>query len=119
MYKFERLDVYKKSLLFVADIFEISKHFPPELKFSLISQIIRAAISICANIAEGSGRLSQKESRNFYNIAKGSTYEVISLLDIALLQNYVDKNNYDKLYKQSEEISKMLSGLIKYNETTN
>ena len=116
MYKFEKLEVYKKALLFVKGIFEVTKDFPSELRFSLTSQIIRAAISICANIAEGSGRLSKNESRNFYNIAKGSVYEVVSLLDIALMQNYISQDKYDLLYSYSEEIAKMLNGLIKYNE---
>lgn len=116
MYKFERLDVYKKALVFNKEIFELVEKFPTHLKFSLISQIIRASISICANIAEGSGRLSNKESRNFYNIAKGSIYEVVSLLDIAFMQKYIIEKEYQKLYAASEEISKMLSGLIKYNE---
>ncbi|MFA5776989.1 MAG: four helix bundle protein [Parcubacteria group bacterium] len=116
MYKFERLEVYKKSLIFVKDIFILTDKIPSHLKFSLISQIIRAAISITANIAEGSGRLSNRESRNFYNIAKGSIYEVIGLLDIALMQKYISNEDYKKLYSMSEEISKMLSGLIKYNE---
>ncbi|MFA5925520.1 MAG: four helix bundle protein [Parcubacteria group bacterium] len=116
MYKFERLDVYKKALVFNGEIFKISEKFPPHLKFSLISQIIRAAISVIANIAEASGRISNKESRNLFNIAKGSLYEVVSLLDLALMQGYISKEDYNKLYKQSEEIAKMLSGLIKYNE---
>ncbi len=116
MYKFENLTVYKKTLIFNKEIFVLAEKFPSHLRFSLTSQIIRAAISISANIAEGSGRLSNKESRNFFNIAKGSIYEVISLLDIALMQNYILKENYQKLYIMSEEISKMLTGLIKYND---
>lgn len=116
MYKFERLEVYKKSLIFVKEIFILTEKIPGHLKFSLASQIIRAAISITANIAEGSGRLSCRESRNFYNIAKGSIYEVISLLDISLMQGYISEEDYKKMYLMSEEISKMLSGLIKYNE---
>lgn len=115
MYKFERLSVYKKALVFVDNIFTVANRLPSELKFSLSSQLIRAAISVTADIAEGSGRVGKKESGNFYNIAKGSLYEVISLLDVALMRNLVDKKEYDKLYNASEEISKMLTGLIKYN----
>lgn len=116
MYKFERLEVYKKALIFNREIFKITEKFPAHLKFSLISQIIRAAISIIANIAEASGRIGSRESRNLFNIAKGSIYEVVSLLDLSLMQNYISKEEYGKLYNQSEEISKMLSGLIKFNE---
>jgi len=114
MYKFERLNVYKKALEFVSAIFDITEQFPADLKFSLTSQIIRAAISITANIAEGSGRAGARESANFYNIAKGSLYEVISLLDVALLKKFISQNQYNILYEQSEEIAKMLSGLIKF-----
>ncbi len=94
MYKFERLEVYKKALLFNKEIFDLIKNYPDFLKFSLVSQIIRAVISILANIAEGSGRLSKKEARNFFNIAKGSVYEVVGLLDLSLMQKYISQEKY-------------------------
>ncbi|MFA5871289.1 MAG: four helix bundle protein [Parcubacteria group bacterium] len=116
MYKFEKLEVYKKALIFNKEIFRITNKFPDNLKFSLVSQMIRAAISVIANIAEACGRSGSRESRNLFNIAKGSVYEVVSLLDLSLMQNYISKTEYDELYRLSEEISKMLSGLIKFNE---
>lgn len=115
MYKFENLKVYKKALIFVDEIFNVTKGFPSDLKFSLNSQIVRAAISITANIAEGSGRVGSRESANFYNISKASLYETVSLLDIALMRDIISKEKYNELYNLSEEISKMLTGLIKYN----
>lgn len=116
MYKFEKLSVYKKALEFNREIFEITKFFPAGLRFSLTSQIIRASISVCANIAEGAGRYSKKESRNFYNIARGSIFEVVSLLDIALMEDFISKKDHNRIYSAGEEISKMLTGLIKFNE---
>lgn len=116
MYKFEKLEVYKKSLFLNKEIFYLSGKFPNDLKFSLTSQLLRAAISISANIAEGTGRCGKKESKNFYNIARGSVFEVVGLLKIALMQKYISRREYTQAYLLGEEISKMLSGLIKYNE---
>lgn len=79
-FKFERLEVWQLSINFAHEIVKLANKFPQEYRYSLADQIRRAAISIPTNIAEGTGRETPKNQVNFYRIAKGSTYEVVSLL---------------------------------------
>ena len=69
-------------------------------------------MSIPTNIAEGTGRGGDKESKYFFNIAKGSVYEVVSLLYIMKDRDYLDNHDYEVLYQECNEIAKMLSGLL-------
>ncbi len=91
----------------------IYKSFKSNKDFSFRDQIQRATISISNNIAEGYERQSNKEFSKYLYIAKGSCAEVRSMLYIALELKYVSKEDFDKLYTLSAEISKIISGLIK------
>ena len=84
MTTFRNLNVYIKSKELVKQIYELLKKFPKEEQFALCDQLRRAVISIPSNIAEGSGRNSQKDQAHFYNIAYGSLMEVVSQLQIAM-----------------------------------
>ena len=86
--------------------------------FALRDQIRRAAISMMLNIAEGFARRSPKEFRRFLFIAHGSAAEVQSALYIALDQHYINERDFDDLYQDVEEVSKMIAGFIKYLGTT-
>ncbi len=112
MINFQKLQVYKKSQNFIKEIYRITKKFPKEERYGLIDQMRRAAVSIAANIAEGSGRFHTKDFAQFSRIARSSAYEVLALLDVSLEQEYITKQEYEQLFKESEDISKMLSGLI-------
>lgn len=81
--------------------------------YSFRDQIQRASISVMNNIAEGFERSSDKEFKHFLFIAKGSSAEIRSMIVIASELGYVNKETEIKIYNLSEEISKMLSGLIK------
>jgi four helix bundle protein len=72
----KRLDVWKRSISFVEQIYKTTASFPPEEKFGLSSQMRRAAVSIPSNIAEGAARSGKKEFINFLNIAQGSIAEL-------------------------------------------
>lgn len=115
MFRFQRLDVWQKSIDFTKIILGITDRIPQRYQFSLGEQLRRAVISISTNIAEGSGRKSPKEARNFYNIAKGSVYEVVSLLTILFRFKIIDDSKIDKerIYEDAEEIARMLTGLIR------
>jgi len=81
--------------------------------YRLIEQLESAATSIPMNIAEGKGRKSKKEFMQFLYIARGSLYEVLTLLEIFQMRNWVDSDSFRKLELQSNEIGKMINGLIR------
>jgi len=112
MFPFERLEVWKKSVLFAETILKFADGIDRRDGFSLGEQIRRAVISISNNIAEGGGRNNKKEKIYFYNIAKGSVYEVVNLLEISKRRQYLKEEQHGHLYDEAEEIAKMLSGLM-------
>lgn len=81
--------------------------------FGFKDQIQRAAVSIMNNIAEGYERMGNKELRFFLFVAKGSCGELRSMLYLAQEMNYINSEDFKKIYNLSIEISKMLSGFIK------
>jgi four helix bundle protein len=78
----------------------------------LIDQLNRAALSIAANIAEGNGRFTLRDRKNFFGIARGSVQECVPLLELAKRRSLIQIENHLKLKADLEEIAKMLSGLI-------
>jgi four helix bundle protein len=106
----------EKSMLLVKDIYAAVKSFPKEETFALTSQIKRASVSVPANIAEGIGRNYKKDTIQFLHIARGSLYELETLLNIAVMLNMLNSAEYDKLDIQIKEILKVLNGLITYYE---
>jgi four helix bundle protein len=113
MFKFELLNVWVKSKEYSKDLFLIANKLPSNYKFSFTDQLIRAGLSITNNIAEGTGRTTKPEQRNFYNMAKGSVYETVNMLIILSEMGLVDGGKLDSLMDRANEISKMLTGLIK------
>lgn len=112
MTTFRNLNVYIKSKELVKQVYALLKKFPREEQFALSDQLRRAVISIPSNIAEGSGRNSQKDQAHFYNIAYGSLMEVFSQLDIACDLGYISQEEFNQLELLINEEAKMLSGLI-------
>ncbi len=112
-FSFEKLEVWKRSRVFVSDVYLISKKFPDEEKFGLTSQIRRAAVSVTANIAEGVSRTSKKDQANFSQLSYSSLMEVLSHLYIALDLKYIDQNEMEAMKLNVVQLSKMLSGLRK------
>ena len=108
--KFEDIIAWQKSKLLTLGVY---KNFQRIKDYSFKDQIQRASVSIMNNIAEGFERRGDKEFKKFLFIAKGSSGEVRSMLDLALELNYISKENFNNLYNYSVEISKILSGLIK------
>lgn len=111
-FNFEELDVYKKAIDFVSNIYSSTKKFPKEEIFGLTSQLRRAAVSVPSNISEGSAR-TKKEFGHFIDIARGSLFECVTLLQISIRQNHIDHRKYAELRSNLTELSKMLSGLKK------
>ena len=90
-------DIYKVSKLFVVTCYQLTKTFPSEERFNMISQIRRAALSVQLNIAEGASRKSDAERKRFYEIARGSVIEIDAAIDIAAELKYVIKEEQEKL----------------------
>src|SRR2546423_12063572 len=105
---FEDLEVWQRVCRLTVDIF---KAFSNCKNFSFKDQIQRAALSIPSNIAEGSERGSTKDFAHFLNIAKGSCGELRTQLYIARKLDFLAKNLFEALIKESKELSKMLEGL--------
>lgn len=107
------LIVWQKSMALVTEVYSITRLFPKEELYGLISQIRRSAVSIPSNIAEGYGRYSTNDYIRFLQIAIGSLNEFQTQLEIGLNLGYLSKDIFEKVYEQSREIERMLSSLIK------
>ncbi len=108
----EDLDVFKKSHILTLKLYEHTKQFPSEEKYGLISQIRRASSSVCANLMEGSHRNNIGEYRQFVGISRGSIGELKYHLLLAKDLNYIDIEDFEKIYNEINIISKMLYGLL-------
>jgi four helix bundle protein len=94
-------------------MFDLADSLPQKYQFSLGDQLRRAALSIPTNLAEGSGRDNPKEERYFYGMAKGSVYEVLSLLVMIGKREYLTQEVYREHYREADELAAMISGAIK------
>ncbi len=108
----KKLEVWKKSIEFVKEIYKLTEEFPSSEGYGLTNQIRRAAVSIPSNIAEGAARLSDKEFIQFLNIALGSCAEVETQLIIANDLNFIEDVSF--ILTKLVEIRKMITGLISY-----
>ena len=109
---YQDLVAWNKSMELVTEIYRMTKKFPKEEIFCLVSQLRRAAVSIPSNIAEGKGRLTKGEFRQFLGNARGSLAEVETQIIIAQNLNYLDEAGTKRLLAQVEEVGKILNGLI-------
>jgi four helix bundle protein len=108
--RFEDIIVWQRARELAAEIYSL---FSESRDFGFRDQIQRAAVSIMNNIAEGYERKTNAEFKHFLFVAKGSCGEVRSMLYLALDLGKIPLNTYNQLLNKSEEISRMLSGLIK------
>ena len=109
MKRLKDLIVYQKSKDLVMCVYGILDSFPDSERFALSNQIRRAVVSIPSNIAEGMGRVSDKDQAHFLNIAYGSVMETYAQLDIAHDLGYITDEIFNKLESDIEEVSKMIS----------
>ncbi len=105
------LQVWRKSISFVKEIYLITRSFPKEELFGLTSQLRRAAVSIPSNIAEGNGRGSKKDMIRFLHIAIGSAAEIETQLIICHEIGLLRGNDFDKLISRDHEIIRMATAL--------
>ena len=110
-FMFENLNVYQKAVDFADKIMALTEHFPRGYYF-LTDQLNRAAVSIATNIAEGNGRFTKADRRNFFTIARGSVQECVPLLELAKRRAFISEGVCTELRDELQTIAKMLSGLI-------
>ncbi|QGY44591.1 four helix bundle protein [Maribellus comscasis] len=108
MHNFRNLKIWQKSRILVKEVFLLTRDFPAEEKFVLTSQILRSAYSIPSNIAEGSGRSSNKEFVRFLDIALSSAFELETQLILASDIGYLSENKLEKILTILQEIQKMI-----------
>lgn len=117
---FTDLNAWKEGNKLVILIYTITKDFPKEEIFVLVSQIRRAAISITSNIAEGFSRRSLKEKIQFYYLSLGSLTELQNQLYISRELGYIKVDVFKEIASQTVVVSKLINGLIKsLNHTHN
>lgn len=114
---FTDLDAWKEGHKLVLTIYDITKLFPKEEIFGLVSQIRRCAVSITSNIAEGFSRQSYKEKLQFYFIALGSITELQNQLLIARDVDHIKDEQFQSIAKQTVIVHKITNGLIKSSKT--
>lgn len=115
--QFEKLDVWKLSIEYSTNIYRLTSGFPDTERYGLISQLRRASVSISLNIAEGSGRTTNREYCRFIDIALSSALECISALHIALNLEFITEEAFTTKYQSTETIIKKLYSLKKYLNT--
>mgnify|MGYP001617152300 CR=1 FL=1 len=113
MHKFKELLVWQKAVDLAVEIYKITKQFPTDERFGLTSQMNRSAVSVPSNIAEGAGRNTDGEFKNFLGIATGSSLELETQLIIANRLNIVNEEDFKQTSKGINEIQNMLFGLKK------
>lgn len=106
--RFEELIVWQKAHALVLEIYKLSKDFPKEETYGITSQVRRSSVSVAANISEGYRKKSKADKLRFLNIAEGSLdetkYYLILIRDLKFI-----RNEYNKLFELSEEVSKLLN----------
>ncbi|HWA26899.1 MAG TPA: four helix bundle protein [Lacunisphaera sp.] len=110
MFKFEKLSVWQKSIVFADLVHSATRTFPADERFGLTNQLRRAATSVASNIAEGSAR-PDPDFKRFLGYASGSPYEVVTQSHVARNQGLLPTEQFARIYADAEEISRMLSGL--------
>lgn len=117
MRNFRELEVWKDARALVKEIYTITNILPDSEKFGLVSQINRCAVSIPANIAEGSAKYSQKDFTRFLQISLGSSYELETHLILCEDLGFINSMLTVSTIKKIQNLQKRIASLIKYNKT--
>ena len=110
-YSFEKLNVWQEARVLVKSIYTITRTFPKEEIFGITSQMRRAAISICSNIAEGSGRTTKPDQANFYKIAYSSLLELLNQLIISSDLTFITDSELTELREKIDSIAYKITSL--------
>jgi four helix bundle protein len=108
----KKLEVYRLSLKLIKEVYLVTKTFPKEEQYVLVSQIRRAAISVCSNLAEGASRISKPDKRKFYIISRSSLVEMDTQFEIAMVLGYYKAGQMKELEQYLESVFRILCKLI-------
>lgn len=111
------MPVWQKALKLLIKIYKLTKNYPEEEKYGLVSDMRRAANSVTHNIAEGFGRYESRDKTRFYKISRGSSYEIISQLLVSIALNYINKSKISEMNQECKDIINELDSLIKTIES--
>ncbi|MGA2169955.1 MAG: four helix bundle protein [Terracidiphilus sp.] len=112
VHSFRDLQVWQRSIQLSVSIYRLTRSFPSEEIYGMTSQMRRSSVSVASNIAEGHGRLSTGEYRQFLGIARGSNFELQTQLEIARALGYSDSRMLEEAEGLSFEVGKMISGVL-------
>jgi len=112
-FRFLEWGVYKDAKKLFHEILKIVHVLPKEHRYEVGSQVIRSALSVVLNIAEGSGKSSDKELSHFFNIALGSIYETLAALDVLKDNKLIEEATFEVLSKECESIANQIGGFKK------
>lgn len=110
--KTEDLEIYKYAYSLVKEVYRLTCTFPPEEKFGLISQMRRAAVSVCANMAEGGARIGKGEQKHFFGIARGSISELRLFIQLANDFEWINELKCKEILGSMNQIHAGLTTLI-------
>lgn len=113
MRDYTKYDIWKEGKALVIEVYNITRNFPVEEKFGLISQIRRCSISIPSNIAEGASRETDKEFKRFLTISLGSLFELETQLLISIELGFTSMNNINELLEKLNILKKKIINLMK------
>jgi four helix bundle protein len=116
MTNYKTLEAWKKSMQLVKAVYLLVKSYPKEELYVLTSQTKRAVVSVPCNIAEGVGRNYKRDTIQFLHVARGSLYELETLLNAAVMLEMINENKFLEVSILSDECQKILNGLITYFE---
>jgi four helix bundle protein len=114
VFKFGKLEVWQEAMSLVGEVYSLTQAFPKEEQYGLVSQLRRSAVSIPSNIAEGTGRSSDKDFLHFVFMARGSLVELVTQIKIAGNLKLLTNKEMNRLVSYCERLHAKISNLIKY-----
>ena len=110
----KQLRVWQESMKLAKMVYDLTRAFPDDERFGLVSQMRRAAVSVPSNIAEGSARQTRRESIKFYSIARGSLSELDTQLELCRALNMLSEERFSEASMLMETVGALLNGLIRF-----
>jgi four helix bundle protein len=112
-FRFLNWKVYKDAKELFSSLLKLIKKLPKEYRFEIGNQIVRSSLSVILNIAEGSGKSSDRELNRYFTIALGSLYEVLAAIDVLKDNKLITIQEFNEIFRKIDEISNQLGGFKK------